>query len=500
MRTFFWISLLIFFGWEVPGQGFERILPDSLDGTIREMRLVSDNIIELDCSFFYSGPGLDGGYEMKAWYYIDSDSLGSISRYSNTFFAGRFDQLLIRDSLWLTFGHDNTSCGGRDFINLEVLNLGNWNLKVSSAYVFPHIVGSYNVLYLNDTIFGYYGQESCLQNSPTKNMNDTLIYYWLDVEKRQINPLDTVPLPFSMLTPGSLVHDSSSKQNILFYDSLKIYLSPGKKAPDSIVLDTSIWPKKYHYSHQGNFNRHYDSFTYKFGQKKSFKRIFDTLNAYEVVFREDWLGQEYVSKLPKLAEYPSIAEDMQGFLVNRESDSVLTYGIIPKKSTSQRIDLFRLVNGEVKHRSRYAAPPDKIFSFSSVTSDRDGNFFIGGSLMKKGNRSYWFPDPEELGYYNMVLIKIDKNGQSREIIDSQNFSLQQISSNTNRPSLSFKAADPTIRYSYRIADLSGRSYAEGKAYAGDLISIERLSFGIYYFQLWQENGPTYGQQAFVKGN
>tara|TARA_R110002050_G_scaffold917_6_gene6592 strand:- start:1288 stop:2787 length:1500 start_codon:yes stop_codon:yes gene_type:complete len=498
MRLFLWISLFIFFGKEASGQGFERILPDSLDGTIREIRLVSDNIIELDFSFFYSGPGLDGGNEMKAWYYIDSDSLGSISRYSNTFFAGRFDQLLIRDSLWLTFGHDNTSCGGRDFLNLEVLNLGNWNVMVPSSDKFPYIAGAYNVRYLNDTIFGYYGQESCLQSSPARNLNDTLIYYWLDLKNGQINPIDTVSMPFSMLTPGSLVHDSSSHQNILFYDSLRFYLSPGKKAPDSIVIDTSIWSTEYQYSFQGNFNRHYNSFTYKFGHKKFFKRINDTLNAYEVVYREDWLGQLYVLKLPKLAEYPSREEDMQGFLVNRESDSVLTYGIIPRKSTSQRLDLFRLVNGEVKSRSRYTAPPDKIFSFSSVTSDQDGNFYIGGSLMKKGNRSYWFPDPEELGYYNMVLIKVDKNGQSREIKDRQNFSLQQISSNTNRPLLSFKTADPTIHYSYRIADLSGRSLADGKAYAGDLISIERLSFGIYYFQLWQENGPTYGQQAFIK--
>ncbi len=499
MRIFLWISIFIFSGRAVSSQGFERILPDSLDGTIKELRLVSDNIIELDFNFSYSGPGLDGGYEMKAWYYIDSDSLGSISRYSNTFFAGSFDQLLIRDSLWLTFGHDNTSCGGREFLNLEALNLGDWNIKVSDGYVFPHITGAYNVLYLKDTVYGYYGQESCLPNSPAKNLNDTLIYYWLDLNTGQINPLDTVSLPFSMLTPGSLIHDSSSNQNILFYDSLRIYLSPGKKAPDSIIIDTSIWPVEYRYSYQGNFNRHYNRFTYKYGQQKFFKRIFDTLNAYEVVLREDWLGQRHFSKLPKLADYP-VRDDMQGFIVDRDSDSVITYGIIPKKSTSQVIGLFRLVNGVVKYRSRYVAPPDKIFSFSAVTSDHEGNFIIGGSLMKKGNRSYWFPDPEELGYYNMVLIKVDKNGQSREIKDRQNFSLQQISSNTARPLLSFKTADPTIHYSYRIADLSGRSYAEGKAYAGDLISIERLSFGIYYFQLWEENGPILGQQPFIKGN
>ncbi len=479
-------------------QGFERTLNlDTLDGRVTSLRVVNNNILELDVTVCRSGPGLDGCRYLKTWYYIKEDSLGAQRSYSSSFFGGRSDQLLVKDELWLNFYHDNTSCGGRSFLNMSVLKLGNQSVKLPDYYDWTFISGAYNALYLNDTIYAYHGQSGCMEDSPGINGNDTLYYYWVDIEKGEINYLDTIALGFPMYLPGSLIHDSTTGQNVLFYDSLRIYLKPARSSPDSTVVDSSLWEMPFGDHWSGNMERHYWAFTYNQGAYRNQRVVWDTLGAYRVDVFTDWFGKSGQVVYPLVPDYPDY-EDIGVLKINRESDSVLTYGIIGAQRSSQSIDLYRLVNEKVVKHSRYAAPPGVTYFLNSVTSDAEGNFYIAGNLSLRGNRSYWFYDPDEYGLYNILLIKVDANGMSRDYTKGDPFSLQQDLITRDGTAISFKTQDPNELVSYRLLDVSGRSYAAGRTYSGALINTSTLKKGLYYLSLWGEEGNYIGQQAFIK--
>lgn len=500
MRKLQWILSLCLLSPAFWGQGFERSLPlDSLDARINSIQLVRPGILELDYRRCRSGPGLDGCFEGKVWYYIKEDSLGARKEYSSSFFGGRHDQVKLNDSIWLAYGNDNTSCGGRNFLNFAPLNLGGWKFNFLSASNFYHTTASYNVLPIDGKIYAYHGNKNCNSASYIPYRNDTLYYYRIDLYNPQLRYLDTLVLPFEMRSPGSVIHKAETGQNILFYDSLKIYHNLASGQLDSVLVDSSIWSNSSgSWSAYGeNVNRHYGRFSYRYGQRRSFHRFYDTLDYYWLDYRLDWLGKTHWEGLPKVPDFPSYTQ-LSKFLYSQEGDSIITYGLTDHKATDQRIDLFRLVNGKVLYRTRFIAPLGSNYNYTAVTSDAKGNFYLAGNLRLKGNRSYWNYDPDEWGNYNVILLKIDKNGMSREVEAIDRFYLNQ--SNPYDPlrhTLSFRTANSLNLLEYQICDLQGRVIEQGEAFSGEGISLSSFKAGIYYFRLWSASAGYYGMEPFI---
>ncbi len=491
MRKLQWILSLCLLSPAFWGQGFERSLPlDSLDAHINSIRLVKEGVLEIDYSpLFTSNFG-------KVWYYVEHDSLGEANLYS---YMSYLDQVKLNDSIWLAYGTDYNSCEGRNYLNFKPLILGDWLGKYPTNHLLPFNSASFNMLLIEGEIYAYHDTKPCRSLSNNPIGQDTLFYYHVDLYQDQVTYLDTVVLPFNMRSPGSAIHDQKTGQNIIFYNNLKIYHTPFRGALDSVVIDSSLgsFESSDFPVYGTNLSRHYKRFSYHFGPRKSAQHFYDTLESYRVDYRIDWFGETHMERLPKVPDYPDYWQ-IAKFLQSKEGDSIITYGLTAKHNSDQRIDLYRLKHGEVVNQARYIAPLGVRYNYAAVSSDKEGNFYLAGNLQLKGNRSSWDYDPNEYGNYNVVLIKVNENGSSREVIKSSHFYLNQSHpKNGLKHTLNFRTSNAQELLAYRISDVQGRTVKEGSGYSGEGIWIGNLSSGLYYFQLWNEDSAYYGQEPFL---
>lgn len=496
MRKLVFIYLICISCLKISAQGFERTLPlEVVDAVPQYIRYINANILELDFQKCYSGPGLDGCRELKAYYYIDEDSLGALKYYSETHFGGSFNQVLYRDSIWLTYGNHYSSCGGRAWMMFEALNLSAWDFKYPSGMDFPYSTGIYQHLIIGDSIYGYHGKPLCTGLNDFFYQNDTLYYYRMDLFESEVEYLDTLILPFTMYSPGSGYYLESTGQNIIFYDSALVYHSPGRSVPDSVVIDNTTWGILGWKSDRGNWLRHYQAFTRKNAIPRHHQVFRDTLNYYQVDRWTDIMGNVEYEYLPKVPEYSNRA-DYNSYIYSRQGDSVINLGIFPSESSWQRVELFRLLHAEVVNHVSYVAPTNQTYRLQAISSDKNGNFYLAGNLLKKGNRSYNYPNPNTWGSYNILLLKIDSNGNSRDFNEEYPFSLKTYPDGSANFFIELKFRNPQELINYNIIDVSGRVFRQGKAFSADILDLSSLEKGLYYFLIWDSNDNYIGQQAF----
>ncbi len=497
MRSFY-LKLFLITGLLTSAQGFERTLPlEVVDAKPQSIRFMNDNILELDFQKCYSGPGLDGCIECKAYYYIKEDSLGALKSYSETHYGGYFNQVLYRDSIWLTYGNDYSGCGRRAWMRFEALDLNDWDFKYPQGIDFPYSTGIYQHIIIDDSIYGYHGKPLCKGIKDNFYQNDTLYYYRMDLFESKVEYQDTLILPFTMYSPGSGYHLESTGQNIIFYDSALVYHSPGRSVPDSVVIDSTIWGVLGWKPNRGNWLRHYQAFTRRNAIPRHHQTFWDTLNYYQVDRWIDIMGNEVYEYLPKISGYQDRG-DYKSYLFSRQGDSIINIGIFPSESSWQRIELFRIVNGAVVNQVSYVAPTNKTYSFQAISSDSKGNFYLAGNLKKKGNRSYWYPDLNSWGSYNVLLLKIDEHGNSRDFKQEDLFSLKTYPDRNSTFFMEFKFRNPRELMNYKIIDVSGRTFWEGTALSADVLDLSNLEKGLYYFLLWDSKDNYVGEQVFQR--
>ncbi len=489
MRSFFLILFLLpeLFS---SGQGFERFLSDEIRVEVTGMKMINDSIIELN---FQGNGGMGSGTRyLKAWYFINQDSLGTLYTFFDATFPGSYDFIRTEDGTLLNYYNNSHDCRSQYYLNMRVLDFNNAGYHDFPKEAHPFIAGSYNHLYLNDSLFGYHGKNFCYEQGHDLSQNNKLYYYYYNYRTGSITYLDTISLPFTMREGASLLRHPKTGQNILFYDSLKIYMSPGSSSYDSIISEPSIWVKNGERLYANNLDRHYAKFTYSRGQIRFFREVLDTLDAEWVTLVVDWFDSLYIKPFRRLAGYEDYWPT-QGSVVPCLEDSIDVYKLDQSENYSQRILLLALRNGELLQERTFIPGPTRTMHIKGIGMDSQGNFYLAGILVARPYIGRYYNDPNRMGFKRNVIIKIDSTGYSREMPSQPKMSLQ-----TGQDAISFKIDDPFQEVDYRVLGLGGKVYKEGREVSGAWISINSLNNGLYYFQVWSSDGALIGQEPFVK--
>lgn len=493
MRALFYLLFIIFLSGHSQGQGFERLLDEDGRREIRDLKVINDSVLELD--FKLDSWSLAGGTTFyKAWYFINEDRLGEQFMYHTNVFQGYSDLLRLPNGVLLNYYNNEGSCSNRYCLNMRVLDFNNSGYSDFPTTSFSFIAGAFNHLYINDSLFGYHGKALCNDLIFDLSDNSTLYYYYYDYRTGAISYLDTLQLPFHMEEPGSLLRHPKTGQNILFYDSLKVYISPGKSVLDSVVLDPSIMEDP-----NGGFNfgtnmqRHARSFKHVNNLRRSRTQIMDTLNSFWVYLDRDWFDSTTITRVPRLDGYENYFPRLGSLSPKLEEDSIEVYRLQPFKANSNRLILVSSKNGEVQEEASFVSGPTRTYGINAMGMDSQGNWYLAGGRFARPYIGRHFNDPNGFGFKQNVIIKIDSTGYSRAIPQTIEMSLQSW-----QGGLSFKIDDPYQMVDFQIIDLSGKLQLGGEGRSGDILDLSSLSKGLYYFQLWTKEGLYIGQRAFVQ--
>jgi len=474
-------------------QGFERLLDEDGRRQITDLKIINDSVIELD--FQLDSWSLAGGTNFyKAWYFINEDRLSELFNYHNNVFQGYSDFLRLPNGVLLNYYNNEGDCRNRYYLNMRVLDFNNSGYPDFPRDSFSYITGAFNHLYLNDSLFGYHGKNFCYEQGFDLSDNSTLFYYYYDYRTGAISYLDTLQLPFNMLEPGSLLRHANTGQNILFYDSLKVYISPGRSVPDSVVNDPSVWrhPNS-NFNYSTNMERHAKSFRHVNNQRRSRKQVMDTLNSFWVYLDRDWFDNTSMTRVPILAGYENYIPLAGSSSPKLEQDSIEVFRLQPIEPTSNRHILVSYKNGELLKEASFISGPTQTYGINAMGMDSRGNFYLAGGRFARPYIGPYFNDPNRLGFKQNVIIKIDSTGYSRAIPQTMEMSIQSWPGG-----MSFKIDDPFQMVDFEIIDLSGKLQLRGEGRSGDFLDLSALSKGLYYFQLWTKEGIYIGQKTFLQ--
>lgn len=294
--------------------------------------------------------------------------------------------------------------------------------------------------------------------------------------------VDTFALPLSIRKPGTFIYHTNHRIEYI-NDSMRYVFNRDAIDADTIeVYKNSFFTEALSEDSYGAF------YIAKTRNKRIlnglYKVVYDSLNYDLLRTHTDRFNQTRLVNALRLPDYCLNLGPGERFypLPVFQQDSVVCLSVY-----QEEVDVLRLLRYEgsdlVKETS-FQLPPK--FWPMSMRSLKNGSFVIGGS-MELGNR--W-----NTSYSRASLIIIDPQGRSSILQGAETFNLHY---NTTKNTLQVFYEDQEY-LEYRILDVSGRSMKNGRMRVARGVSLGDWRTGVYYLQLWTDQGAYLGTRSFLK--
>lgn len=462
------------------GQGYGReIAPGEMYKVITAQPLEGDQLF-LKLQNWYTGSGPNSYSTYYAIYDEASDQL----LYNDLAFrvGNDYGHVIQRNGDKHQYLVSHASFG---FVTFKYLDL-------SDTATYPGLTANHSLmgppfLWLNDTAFFlrslYDPWTNRAQRSQGLNtLNDTLILGYCDFANQRMVDLDTFRFAFSPFLNSYLSYNPANKQFELISDSAKASFGRGYRGIISFQEQRDwFWQeaKKEFPNGQWARNKRLKELRLAGG---IYREVKDTLGLIKLTWIE---GPNGPFNLRPFYIPDDLGDNQTYGAGNYQSDSVYNYYSLD--ADSSYYTLVRFEGGEERHRSRFPFDVPATFELSSLSSRADGSFYLSG-LQNCENPYGWD------SWAEAYLIRVDKNGFIETLNPGERFALHW---EREAQRLKIFYADGLARLDYRIVDASGRQMQSGAFQAYEGIRLGDWREGIYYVQLWTEEGSFIGEESFL---
>lgn len=492
MRKVQWILGFFLFASQIWGQGFVRSFEEPGLLYVSDMDSLGPDLWRLSLRYQWSGTGPDNGYTSHALFNPSSQVLGPIKRVSemSSNIGSGFYRLPIE-----YFSPNWTILLGTH--RHHPFTTASWvDLKDTAEQIWvylPNMAVSLNwELGQNDSVFGLYNRLD--YQSLRANDSKGTEYFYLslmtkDSEKLQI--LDSFRLKADIYAPGTFLLDEDNRGFEYINDSLHYHYSRGKVEPDTFYVDTGFYYGGSKQSYEtadyftANFltykNRRYGKLRreenpsgyqvfrmFEDGSEELIRNIRYPHSDQAILNRTNWLSQDY-----RISEQPN-------------GVNCITY----QSDERDTLFLVRIANNQILKSRLFVRESNSDFELIKAHSFADGSFLLMGLV----NYSLI---PWQGSGADGHLIYIDPEGRTTYLSGDEAFNIHFDPATS---SVKVFHDNLSARLSYRIVDASGRSMQEGKFQPYEGISLGDWKSGVYYLQLWTNQGAYLGQQSFIRLN
>lgn len=493
MRKVQLILGFLLFCFQIWGQGFERTFHlndprligfdrvDKIESINEEAWLLSTGYYRNDTT----GQWRIGSYIYKSLYYPHLDSLGTPKLFYNWGGGSGISQewnqvqeLRFKQNYLVSVQFYN-AYPFHDFMHGSLRDASYSGFTYSSFFA-----ACFRYEYYNGEYLGLFATTTLKEYQDGLNEADTLLLVKLGIRADTVfhEVLDTFALEQAIVQPGTFIYHSH-KRIEYFNDSLRYVFSRGNFNADTFqVQKFPFYTPNNSFSREALFNSamRRDRLL-KEGQ---YRITYDSLGYNILQTHLNRFGQK---KVVHAFNLPAYAKDLPAEKVLHpwptfQNDSVVNVCVLDQ--ASNRLNLIRYVQGVIVKELSYQAP--ERFKIESIASLEDGSFILGGGTEYPGWRGST--------YTKAALIKVDPTGRSTILVGEEEFNLHY---NSIENTLQVFYEDQEY-LDYRILDVAGRSMKKGRMRVARGIPLGDWRTGIYYLQLWTEQGAFIGTKSFLK--
>lgn len=478
MRLLALLSLVCFYSLSGYGQGYGREIGDGEMYAVRLAQPLEGDQLFLKLQNWYTGAG-PNSYSTYFALYDEAT-----------------DQLLNADLAYREgneYGHVIQKNEGKHQYLVSQASFGFVSFKfldLNASKKYPVLSANHSMmgppfLWVQDSVFFLRSMYDPWTNRAQAHnaLNDTLILGYCDFANNALVDLDTFRFPFSPALNSYLVYHQTEKQFELIHDSLRATFNRGEG--DLINFQEQkdwFWQKAKQAFPDDAWQRNKRLKELRLAGGV-YREVKDTL----ALIKLSWIeGPNGPFKLRPFYIPDDLRSNQSGGTGSYQSDSVYNYYSI--NADSSYYTLVRYEDGQERHRSRFPFNVPATFRLSNLSSRADGSFYLSG-LINYENPAGWD------SWAEAYLIRVDKNGYIETLNPNEPFALH----------LEMEAQRLKVFYtyglahlSYRIIDASGRQIQAGNFQAYEGIQLGDWGTGIYYLQLWNNEGSYLGQQSFLK--
>lgn len=295
--------------------------------------------------------------------------------------------------------------------------------------------------------------------------------------------VDTFALALPINKPGTFIYHADHRIEY-FNDSLRYVFNR-----DAVNADT-IEVYKHSFYTEALIEDSYGAFSIAKTRNNRilnglYKVVYDSLNYNLLRTYTDRFDQTRIVNALQLPDYClnlSPGERLYPLPVFQK-DTVVCLSVHQEEIRNLR--LLRYEGSNLVKETSFQLPP--YFKPRSMHSLSDGSFVIGGSREFKNTWNNSFFD-------RASLIIIDPQGRSSILQGTEIFNLHY---NSSENTLQVFYEDQ-LYLDYRIVDASGRSMKSGSMRVARGIALGDWRTGIYYIQLWTDQGAFIGINSFLK--
>lgn len=482
MRKLQWFLGFFLLSLQIWGQIQERTFQASTIENIMEVDSLGPN--EWKFSFRNSPGGHNSSTSyFQVIYYRNQDSLGPLKKVSILNSETRFSlpDLPINSYQSFFFHFDNSY----PFIGASWVDLKSPNSSFSWEAI-DTMAASLNWQFQQDSVFALFGSKSISQWNANRIGSDTLLLVHIKRPNKQMQVLDTFLLNEPFLSPGIFIMQDDAKGFEYINEDIHYHFQRGKQIADSFYIDRGPYfegPKQ-DSTRNASFDLNHKTYLNYANGKRRIVR--DSLGADLLVVEELLNGKEIICKTIYLPPNKQYADG--NFLYNIQQGDVCSYAFFDEAKIN--FELYRMDGSQLKSQQSYKLPSNSDFQIWQIESFSDGSFLLMGEIDRGLSPGY-----DDWSKAHFVYLDPSRN---QLLVNSTEAFNVHLSPNSTQLSVFYPLGKAQLQF--RILDASGRSLQEGSFIAQEGISIGDWRPGIYYLQLWNNDGAYLGQQSFLKGN